>query len=473
MGASSIRIMIGSMGPDGMIVQEVRRMANGTIFQAGHERWDIELIYREITTGIRDAVENASGQISSIGIDSWGVDFALLDKAGRLLELPVSYRDNRTDGMQDRWEKSMSAMETFNRTGINFYLFNTLYQLLSMRGGALLEKASTLLFLPSFISYLLTGKAFNELTIASTSQMLEVDGNRWDPEILRQLQIPEKLFAPVIAPGTRLGKITGGSAAGASIEGVAVCGHDTASVVAAIPAVHPDYVFISAGTWCIVGMESETPLLHEEAFRLGFTNERGYGGYRILKNIVGLWLLQGLRKHLSEVSYGDMEQMAAESVECDLLIDPDDPLFYNPDDMMQAFDAYFNQTRQEPPDHAGAYIYCAYRSLCFSFRVHIESLEQLSGRRFSVIHLVGGGSQSDYLNQLISDICDRPVISGPVEAATLGNILVQAITMGKIVTLEQGRAFVREHTPLKKYKPRPGLQKINQQYQKYLSIKKH
>jgi rhamnulokinase len=259
------------------------------------------------------------------------------------------------------------------------------------------------------------------------------------------------------------------------MEGIAVCGHDTASVVAAIPVTHPDYVFISAGTWCIVGVESDTPLLNEETFRRGFTNERGYDNrYRILKNIVGLWLLQGLKKHFSEVSsFGEMEQMARESEWGDLMIDPDDPGFYNPDDMKQAFDTYFRQSGQEIPENPGAYIHCAYRSLSFSFRSHIEILEKLSGRRFNVIHVVGGGSQSDYLNQFISDICDKPVIAGPVEAATIGNMLVQAVTMEKIADLDRGRSFVREHVPLKKYQPRTDPRKIIQQYQQYLSIKNH
>ena len=473
MGASSIRIMLGMMGPGGLIHRELRRVDNGAILHEGHERWDITSIFNEITAGIEEAVKQSEGPISSIGVDAWGVDFALLDEKGALLELPVSYRDQRTEGMQDRWNREMSPLETFQRTGINFYLFNTLYQLLSMRGSARLTRASRLLFIPSYISYLLTGKAINELTIASTSQMLAVEGQRWDPEILHKLGILEEMLGPLAQPGTRLGRIARRNEDGSPIEGVAVCGHDTASVVAAIPVEEPGSVFISAGTWCIVGMESEAPLLQEEVFQNGFTNERGYGNrYRILKNIVGLWLLQGLKKRFQEIStYEQMEELALESGPEDLFIDPDDQGFYNPADMKEAFDAFFQQTGQQPPSNPGGYIQCAYRSLAFSFRYHIELLERLSGRRCNVIHVVGGGSRSDYLNQEISDICYRPVISGPVEAATAGNILVQAVTMGKLESLGEGRAFVREVAPLKKYWPgrEPGM--VKQQYQKYLSIK--
>jgi rhamnulokinase len=474
MGASSIRVMLGTLGKDGLVQREVRRMPNGTVFSEGHERWDINTIFHEITEGINEAWELSGGSAESVGIDSWGVDFVLLDEGGSLMELPVSYRDGRTEGMQEIWEAEMSAFETFRRTGINFYQFNTLYQLLSIRDEKLLLEASTLLFLPSYIGFLLTGKAYNELTIASTSQLLGVKGDLWDPEIIGKLRLNDRVLAPVIHPGSLLGRVFPEVAGGTTLEAVAVCGHDTASVVSAIPAEDGGYVYISAGTWCIVGIESTVPLLGEAVFQSGFTNERGYGNsYRILKNIVGLWLLQGLRKKMEGgISFEEMEQMAMKESENMLLIDPGDPLFYNPEDMKSAFDLFFMRTGQEIPKDPGGYIRCAYLSLCFSFRTHIEMLERFSGRVFSRIHLVGGGSQSEFLNQQIANICNRTVISGPVEAASLGNILVQSVGMGKVADLTEGRSLIRESCQLKHYIPGPETDDDRKLFQKYVSIKR-
>jgi len=367
----------------------------------------------------------------------------------------------------------MPEMETFLRTGINFYVFNTLFQLLSIKGSEELKRTSRILFLPSYLNFLLSGHAWNELTISSTSQLLGVQGDQWDPEILEKLDLDKKLLGEVIVPGTSLGPVTIPEANGTEMESIAVCGHDTACVVAAIPVENPNYAFISAGTWCIVGVESDQPLLSKEALRLGLTNERGYNNtYRTLKNIVGLWLLQGLKKHLPEsTTFAKMEAMTEEGGVITQVIDPDDPEFYNPEDMKGAFDSFFQKTGQPCPDIFGGYLQCAYDSLCFSFRYHIEKLEQLSGKNIEVLHLVGGGSQSDYLNQRIATICGRKVVSGPVEGATLGNILIQAMAMGKIQDLAQGRALVRQSYALKSYYPQDELNRTANGYKRFLSLK--
>jgi rhamnulokinase len=473
MGASSIRIMLGTLDSRGLSHLEVHRMANGTLFFEGHDRWDMGLIVQEITRGLEKAWKLSGGAATSIGIDSWGVDFVLLDAQGKLTDQPVAYRDKRTEGMQGEWKKMMPEMETFRRTGINFYLFNTLFQMLALKDSEEIGRTTSILFLPCYISYLLTGEARNELTIASTSQMLAVEGDRWDPEILQMLEVKEEQLGRIVNPGTRLGKIRIPGLEETELTGVAVCGHDTACVVAAIPVEHPDYVYISAGTWCIVGIESGAPLISEDAFKAGLTNERGYGNtYRVLKNIVGLWLLQGLKEELHEGStFGEMELMALEGGDTRQLIDPEDPLFYNPRHMKQAFDKYFKETDQDLPETIGDYIRCAYHSLCYSFRYHIELLEKLSDRSIQVIHLVGGGSQSDYLNQHIATICNRNVSAGPVEGAAIGNILIQAIAMGKLKSLEEGRSLVRESYPIKRYAPAPASDFIREQYEKFISIK--
>lgn len=472
MGASSVRIMLGTLESGRLSHQEVRRLENGTIFSDGHDRWNIELIISEIKNGIKEAYQLSGGRARSVGVDGWGVDYALLDAEGELVASPIAYRDSRTEGMQEVWEREMSAWETFRRTGINFYPFNTLFQLLSTKETRQQGRATRLLFLPSYISYLLTGNASNELTIASTSQMLGVKGDQWDPVILDKLGIAADVLGQVIAPGTRLGKLRIPELAGTELEGVAVCGHDTACVVAAIPAENVDYVYISAGTWCILGLESDTPVINKMALDSGFTNERGWGNsYRLLKNIVGLWLVQGLRQQMPDhTTYSAIEKLAKEHGELPQLIDPEDPVFYHPLDMKQAFQTYFKKTGQEPPLGESGYLRCAYQSLCFSFRHHLELLERISGRKTTEIHMVGGGSQSDFLNQLIADICQRPVLAGPVEAAVAGNIMIQAMAMGRLEDLGSGRRMIRRSFDIRKYLPAPETAFIHQQYQKFLTM---
>jgi rhamnulokinase len=377
--------------------------------------------------------------------------------------------------MKELWKTLMSDMETFERTGINFYIFNTLFQLLSLKDSKELERTSRILFIPCYISYLLTGKAQNEWSISSTSQMLGVNENKWDEMILEKMQLDGALLGEVLAPGSRLGPVSLPGFKKTGMECIAVCGHDTACVVAAIPVENPNYAYISAGTWCIVGIESDRPLISREALDLGLTNERGYNNtYRTLKNIVGLWLLQGLKKHLpGDTTFSEMEEMTRQGGHIMQVIDPDDPLFYNPEDMKEAFDSYFEGTDQSRPDNFSDYLLCAYDSLCFSFRYHVEKLEELSGKTIEVLHLVGGGSQSDYLNQRIASICNRRVVSGPVEGATLGNILIQALALGIIDSLEQGRSLVKNCCPVMDYDPIPESNRTSKRYEYFLQLKQN
>ena len=473
MGAGSIRVMLGSLGEEGMKLEEIHRIDNEIQVQEGRDTWDMEHIVREIRLGISKAIEASEDAPVSVGVDSWGVDYILLDAHGELVETPVAYRDKRTEGMQKKWRLLMPDSETFLRTGINFYVFNTLFQLLSAKGSRALQRTSKILFVPCYINYLLSGAAVNELTIASTSQMLGVNGDKWDNEILDKLALEEGKLGRLIEPGTKLGRVTLPEAGNIHLENVAVCGHDTACVVTAIPVENPNYAFISAGTWCIVGVESDRPLISDEAFKLGITNERGYGNsYRSLKNIVGLWLLQGLKKQLSaDISFAQMEEMVSEEVDIQQVIDPDDPLFYNPSGMKEAFDAYFDKSGQTVPNRFSDYLRTAYDSLCFSFRFHIEQLEKLSQKSIEVLHLVGGGSQSDYLCQRVATICKREVISGPVEGATLGNIMIQGIAMGRITDLKEGRRLVKQSCKVKKYVPGSVTEGLEEQFRKYLTLK--
>ena len=473
MGAASIRVMLGMIDAEGITYSEVHRVVNETVHRDGHERWDMEKIVREIRAGISKAVALSQRAPVSVGVDSWGVDFVLLDGRGEFVEPPVAYRDKRTEGMRERWRTMMPEMETFRRTGINFYVFNTLFQLLSIRDSEVLERTSRILFMPCYISYLFSGRALNELTISSTSQMLEVKGDRWDDAILDHLHLGRNLLGEVVRPGTRLGTVAIPEAEDTGMENIAVCGHDTACVVAALPVEVPDFAYISAGTWCIVGIESDLPLVTEDALHFGMTNERGYDNtYRILKNITGLWLMQGLKEHLpAGTSYIAMEEMTREGGPITQLIDPDDPGFYNPEDMKDAFDSFFRKTSQPVPESFSGYLLCAYDSLCFSFRYHIEKLEQFTGKNITVLHLVGGGSQSDYLCQRIATVCGRSVVAGPVEGATLGNMLIQALAMGRMKDLAEGRELVRRSCQLKRYQPEADPGRSAKRYLKFLQLK--
>ena len=473
MGAGSIRVMLGTISRHGLQLKEVHRFTNEIQVLEGKDTWDMEHITSEIRTGISRAVREADQVPMSIGVDSWGVDYVLLDEHGGLAGTPMAYRDKRTEGMKELWRQHMSDSETFTRSGINYYVFNTLYQLFSAAGSPVLRRSSRILFIPCYINYLLSGVAVNEMTIASTSQMLAVDSGQWDSAILEKLSLEEEKLGKVVPPGTRLGPVHMKEFRDLSMETVAVCGHDTACVVAALPVENPNYAFISAGTWCIVGVESEKPLISEEARRLGITNERSYGsGYRPLKNIVGLWLLQGLRKELAgELSYAQMEAMIEEERDIVQVIDPDDPLFYNPASMKEAFNAFFQKTGQTLPATFSDYIRCAYDSLCFSFRFHVEELERLSGKDIEVLHLVGGGSQSDYFCQRVATLCSRRVISGPVEGASMGNVLIQAIAMGVIGDLNAGRELVKRSCPVQEYRVGALSASLEQRYRTYLTIK--
>lgn len=473
MGAGSIRVMLGLLSREKLNLREVHRFTNEIQVQGGRDTWDMEHIAREIRFGISEAIKESDLAPGSIGVDSWGVDYVMLDANGELVETPIAYRDRRTEGMQEEWSTRMSASDTFTRSGINSYVFNTLYQLLSAEGSPALRRSSRILFVPCYINYLLSGVAVNEMTIASTSQILQVEGSDWDPLILEKLKLEEEKLGTVVPSGTRLGPVVLEEFRDTGLESVAVCGHDTACVVAALPVENPNFAFISAGTWCIVGLESDRPLICEGARLLGITNERCYGNsYRPLKNIVGLWLLQGLKKEFSDdISFAQMEAMIQEERDIPQVIDPDDPLFYNPGSMKKAFNSYFQKTGQPVPGALSDFLRCAYDSLCFSFRFHVEELEKLSGKRIEVLHLVGGGSQSEYFCQRVATLCKRKVISGPVEGASMGNILIQGIAMGVIGSLQEGRNLVKRSCRVKEYKESALTPNLEERYKKYLTIK--
>ena len=471
MGASNIRIMLGGVSQAGIEYKEIYRFANNIIEKDGHERWDIENILREIIVGLNRAVEVAGESIASIGVDGWGVDFALLDASGKLMEFPVAYRDKRTEGMEEKWLEIMSREETFQRTGINYYIFNTLFQLLSMKGSEILAETSRILFLPNYVMSVLCEKGVNELTLSSTSQLLNASSGNWDPVILGHLDLSPDVMGEICEPGTILGEVNHPELDMRGTKAIAVCTHDTGSAVVSVPFGDEASVFISTGTWCLIGVETDRPILSPDALLHGFTNELSYGSFRCLKNIAGLWLVQGLIKSMPvEEDYDEIESMARQYNGKLNIVNSDDPLFYNPDDMKEAFDEYFRKTGQELLSGPGGYFRCAYDSLIYSFRYHVELIEKLTGQAIETIHLIGGGCQSEYLTRQTTSICQRKVVSGPVEAATIGNILVQVMAMGILPGLEEARKLVKESQAVQTFFPDPSESMDQACYRKFLDL---
>lgn len=452
MGAGSIRIVQGIFD-EKLTLHEVYRFDNKIEFRNGHDRWDIQKITDGILFGINKAFRESEVKISSIGIDSWGVDFVLVGKDGKPVEDPVSYRDSRTEGMKELWEQYMSQFETFRLTGINYNIFNTLYQLLSLKDSPQLKSADQILFMASYIGYVLTGKAVNELTLAASSQMLDCKNMKWDPDILDFLGLLHKFPGQPVKAGFSIGKYN--LEAGYSPEVIAVAEHDTASAVAAIPFESENCAFISTGTWCIMGVLSDKAFTNRESFEAGITNEiTASGKFRPSKNLMGFWLLQQLRVSFgSKNTFAEIEEMASGVVLQGITIDTTDPLFYNPECMKKAFDEYLQRKYNLKLTTEGEYYRCAYDSLVKSFHANLQQFESLNGKPFDCIHITGGGSQSELLCSLLTEKAKTTVVAGPVEGAAAGNILVQARAMGFISSDSEIKSIIKKSFDVKVYKP--------------------
>lgn len=430
MGAGSIRIVQGIF--DGkLILKEIHRFNNHIERIDGADRWNLEKITRGIATGIDKALSQTDVPITSIGVDSWGVDFVLVGDDGKPVENPVSYRDQRTSGMKYLWNTMMPEMETFLKTGINHNVFNTLYQLLSIRDAESLACTNRILFMADYINYFLSGTAVNEITLSSTSQMLSCTTGNWEPQITKLLKLKEGLLTKPVLPGTKIGFYNNGLVS-SKLEVVVVAGHDTACAVTAIPGENDNFAFLSTGTWCIMGMVSDYPIISDDAFKMGITNERTSDGrFRPLKNIMGLWLIQQLRVAFgSKHSYDEIDQMAAKAPPSEMLVSPNEQIFYNPSDMKKAFDEYLFKVYGKTLLTEAAYYRCAYDSLAAAFSETITELETLRNKPFDVIHITGGGSQSEILCRLTAKATGKKIVAGPVEAAVTGNLLIQAKAAG-------------------------------------------
>ena len=462
LGASSGRMVLGVVRDQELHVEELARFWNGPVSVGGMLHWDALALYRSILDGLRKAGRHA-GKLESVGIDSWGVDFGLLDRDGRLLGNPVHYRDRRTDGVIDLVLKQIAAADLYRRTGIQLLPFNTLYQLVAATGTAQLDAAATLLLMPDLFGYWLTGRAGAEVTNASTTQLLSIATGDWDAELMAVLGIRRELFPAIRHPGDPAGDLLPGVLRDTELDGpvqvTTVGSHDTASAVVAVPATSERFAFIASGTWSLVGLELQQPVLSDASRRANFTNRRGVDGtVRFLRNVMGLWILQECIGALGRAGEpADLEGLIAEAARLPglrSLIDVDDPVFLPPGDMPRRVADACAQGGEPLPETPAALVRCILDSLALAHRRTIGEARALAGRDIDVVHLVGGGVHNHLLCQLTADALGLPVIAGPPEAAILGSLLVQARAHGSLSGgLSEMRAVVRASTDCALYEP--------------------
>jgi rhamnulokinase len=477
LGAESGRAMLGSLRSGMVELNEIHRFPNTPIHQNGSLRWDIHRLWAEM----QQALALAPQGLQSIGVDTWGVDFALMGAGGKLLENPYHYRDHRTDGMMDAVFERVSRERIYEITGVQFLPFNTLFQLYAAcrTTPGLIEQSEFLLTIPDLLNYWLTaGKAgpdgrapergrarpdrrasgprFTEYTIATTTQLVDANTRGWAVPMMEELGLPSRLFLPIVQPGTEIGRLkhdVSGTLAGVPV--IAPACHDTGSAVAAI-AMSPESAFLSSGTWSLLGAEVTEPVITARARDLNFTNEGGVcGTIRLLKNIAGLWLLQSCMRCWStsgqSFSYEELLDAVGREPVLTALVDPDDPSFLNPENMPRAIGEYCAKTGQSAPRSPAAYARAILESLALKYRVVLESLEEITERRFKEIRIIGGGSLNRMLNQFTADATGRTVIAGPVEATALGNIAMQMLATGEAATLAEARGVIERSFPTERF----------------------
>jgi rhamnulokinase len=470
LGAESGRVMAGLWNGRTIRLEEVHRFPNGPVHLGDSLRWDVLRLWAEIQNGLACAAKKYGKAIVSVGADTWGVDYVLLDRRNEMLGQPFAYRDARTNGMMEKTFRQVPRSEIFARTGLQFMQFNTLFQLLAARQNTpeLLAATDCLLFMPDFIHWALCGSRVAEFTIASTSQCLNPLTRNWATGLLKKVGLPARIFPKIVPPGTRLGALRPGVADRTGLRKVKVVAppsHDTASAVAGVPTANTgqaNWAYLSSGTWSLMGVEVQKASLSARTQELNLTNEGGLDGtYRLLKNIMGLWLVQQCKRAFDargrKYDYSQLAQMAAKAPALRSIVNPDDSRFLNPPDMPKAIQDFCRETRQPVPKSEGELVRCAYESLALKYRQVLGWLEELTGNRIEVIHIVGGGSQSVILNQFTADACQRPVITGPVEATALGNLLVQVRASRELGSLAEMREVISKSSDVATYQPaKPG-----------------
>jgi rhamnulokinase len=470
LGAESGRVIAGRLDHGRVSLDELHRFANGPVALAGTRRWDVLRLWSDIQEGLAVAAKKYGPAIVSVGVDTWGVDYVLLSERNEILGQPFNYRDPRTNGVMEQAFTKVPRADIFRQTGLQFMEINTLYQLVAMQlqDPKLLAMADRFLMMPDFFHWLLCGSRVVEFTNATTTQFYHATNRGWATELLRRFDIPAHIFPEVVPPGTKLGRLREEVATRTGLERIEVVApatHDTGAAVAAVPTERTgraDWAYISSGTWSLIGVEVNQAVLTDAALALNVTNEGGVDGtYRLLKNVMGLWLVQQSRTAFERegrtYDYARLTQIAADSEPFRSLVDPNDATFLNPSNMAQAIRDFCRRSDQPVPETDGQVIRCALESLALKYRQVLSGIESLTGERVEVIHVVGGGSKNDLLNQFTANACGRPVVAGPTEATALGNVLLQARAAGDIGTLSEIRAVVRASAELTTFEPRDTL----------------
>jgi rhamnulokinase len=478
LGAESGRALLGTLDGRRLSVREIRRFPNTPLSRSGHIHWDVPALYEEIKATLRDAAARVPSELSGIGVDTWGVDFGLLDRDGGLIGLPYCYRDSRNLGAMEDYFKLVPPQALYAATGIQFMPFNSLFQIYAMvrERSHELDAAADLLFMPDLFNFLLTGRKAAEATIASTSQILDPRSRSWIPGLFQAMGLSKEILQPVVEPGTVLGPLSAGVAAETGLAGVpviATASHDTAAAVAAVPALGEDWAYISSGTWSLVGTEESAPIMTPEALEFNLTNEGGIGGtVRFLKNVTGLWLVQGCRRSWEKdgpLTYEELARAAAEAPPFQALIDPDSPIFLNPPDMPEAIREYCRKTGQKPPDSRASMVRSVLESLALKSRLVIDRLRSIRGRPVRAVHVIGGGSRNDLLCRFTAEAVGLPVLAGPAEATAIGNILVQAMATGLLAAPADIRSVVRGSIEIRAYEP-GGATTWREAYGRFLEV---
>lgn len=466
LGAESGRVVAGLFDGQRVQLEELHRFSNGPVSIAGTLRWDVLRLWAEIQNGLAAAASSFGPAIASVGVDTWGVDYVLMSKTNEMLGQSYNYRDPRTTGMLNHAFTKVSRGDIFATTGLQFMEINTLYQLLAMRqtNPQLLDMADAFLMIPDFLHWCLCGSRVVEFTNATTSQCFDATHGTWAFDMLKKLEIPTHFFPQVVPPGTKLGHVRDELCRRTGLSRISVVApptHDTAAAVVAVPTENtgsPNWAYISSGTWSLMGVEVQKAIVTPRALELNVTNEGGIDGtYRLLKNIMGMWLIQECRRSFERkgksLDYAHLVHIAGAAAPFQSIINPNDPRFLAPDDMPTAIQEYCRETNQPVPLTEGQFIRCCVESLALMYRVVMGWMEELTGMKIEVIHIVGGGTKNELLNQLTANACGRPVVTGPVEATALGNVLVQARTSGEIGSLAEIREVVRRSSEMKRYEP--------------------
>ncbi len=479
LGASSGRGIVGSFDGEKLTLRENHRFSNDPVFVNGRFTWDILRIFFEIKNSITKTVIEGDN-ITSMGIDTWGVDYALIDKYGKMMGNPTHYRDTRTQNITDYVKQFVSPEEIYNVTGIQAIDFNTLNQLAADRRDdpETFDRADKMLFIPDLLNYFLTGKMFTEYTVASTGMILDAAKRDFAFDLTDKIGAKRSLFAPLVQPGYNLGALLpqiNAEVGNNKINVVTVASHDTASAVISVPADNDDFIYISSGTWSLMGAELKAPLINDATRLANYTNEGGaLGTIRFLKNIMGLWIIQESRRQWKregkDYSFAQMEAWAKESTPFASLINPDYYTFATPGNMPEKIRDYCRMTGQHVPETVGEVVRCIYESLALKYRYTVETIEKLNGKKTKKINVVGGGTKDVFLSQMTADACGIPVCAGPEEATSIGNLMMQAIAAGEVANLAQAREVVRNSFQLKHYEPTQDSEAWDAAYEKFCKL---